>query len=101
MKKLLQLRTPRNPGGLACLLLLLAGLLAPVSAGAQTVTVRENGKTVRELLSVIEARVGVYFFYSDADVDLDRTASIDADGQPLASVLDNLFRNSTTTYTIS
>ncbi len=101
MKKLLQLRTPRNPGGLACLLLLLAGLLAPAWTGAQTVTVRENGKTVRELLSVIEARAGVYFFYSDADVDLDRTASIDADGQPLASVLDNLFRNSTTTYTIS
>ncbi len=69
---------------------------------AQTpgLTIREENKTVKEILTVIEEKSKVYFFYSDQDVDLNRKVTIDLKDQPLSKVLEILFKDSSSKFVI-
>lgn len=85
---------------MVCLLMIMIMQASPNTGYAQTPTVQEQEKPVKEILTEIEQKTSVYFFYSDKDVDLSRKVALHINGQSLPSLLDQLFKNTNTTYTI-
>lgn len=71
-----------------------------IYAQSSDVTIQENDRTVKELISIIEKNVQVVFFYADKDVDLTRRVTINIKNKPINRVLDELFKNSSNTYKI-
>ncbi len=81
-------------------LIFISGLCNTSYAQTTKVTIRVTDKTVQEIISIIEKRTQMIFFYNDNDVDLTRKVSIDAQEKNLTQVLDELFRNTPNTYRI-
>lgn len=67
---------------------------------AAKLTIREQHKTVKEILDIIEKKANIFFFYKDADIDLDRKISVQLTDQPLARILEEVFKNTPNTFTI-
>lgn len=91
----------------ACLALFLLSyggstIYATSSYSAQTtLTVRMNNKTVKEVFSYIEKNSEFIFVYHGSKVDLNRKVSIDANGQTVQKVLNEIFANTDIEYIIN
>ena len=70
------------------------------NSNAQTITIHQTDKPVKEVLRVIENIGNVVFFYNNNDVDFNRKVSVQADNEPIEKVLDQLFANMQNRYKI-
>jgi len=79
-------------------LMLLQIFFAEVNAQTQKLTIQVNNKTVQEIMSIIESKSQLVFFYNDKDIDLNRKVSINLKNQSVNTVLDELFKNTSNVY---
>ncbi|MDP4238103.1 MAG: TonB-dependent receptor [Bacteroidota bacterium] len=70
------------------------------SAQNQSLTLVLENKPLKVVLSAIESKAKVVFFYNDKDVDLNRLVKINVTNQSLIKVLDEVFKNSSNDYRI-
>jgi TonB-dependent receptor len=64
------------------------------------ITLKQKNVAVKDILSLIEKKGQVVFFYNDKDIDLERKVSIDVENRTLSQVMDELFKNTINTYKI-
>ena len=83
-------------------LILLMALQALTSVGnAQSnLTLIVENKPLKAVLSTIESKAKVVFFYNDKDVDLSRLVKVSLTNQTLTRILDEVFKNSPNDYRI-
>jgi TonB-linked SusC/RagA family outer membrane protein len=67
---------------------------------AQSITINQTNKTVKEIILVIEKSSDMVFFYNNKDVDLNRKTSVHVTNEPVDKALNQLFANSKNTYRI-
>jgi TonB-linked SusC/RagA family outer membrane protein len=75
-------------------------LLMCVPCVGQRVTLPKQQLTLKMAMSLIKKQTGFDFFYNDQQIDINRIVYISGKNMPLAKVLDNLFKDSQTTYQI-
>ncbi len=59
-----------------------------------------ENRPLKEVLSLIEKKADMLFFYNDNDVDLKRPITLNLQNQPLEKVLNELFKSSPNSYRI-
>lgn len=69
-------------------------------ANAQTITIHQTDKPVKEVLRVIENIGNVVFFYNNSDVDLNRKVTVQVNNGSIEKVLEQLFANTQNTFRI-
>ncbi|MDR2816180.1 MAG: TonB-dependent receptor, partial [Proteiniphilum sp.] len=69
-------------------------------SNAQAITIHQTGKSVREILRVIEKTSDMVFFYNNNDVDLNRKVTLQVSDASIEKVLDMLFAGTQNTYKI-
>jgi len=82
------------------LVLLFQSMVFVGNAQNTNLTLTVKNKSLKEVLSMIESKANVVFFYNDKDVNLKRLVNIDVRNQPISKVLDELFKNTSNGYRI-
>lgn len=75
-------------------------ILSGISAQTTNITIKKTDVTVEEVLSTIEKRNQIVFFYAVKDLDLNRIVTIDVVNQPISKVLEELFKNSSNSFKV-
>lgn len=68
---------------------------------SKLLSLKIENKSIREVFSEIESKSEFIFFYYDNILDINKNVSIDVQNQTINVILDQLFRNSNNTYTIT
>ncbi len=84
--------------------LLIAGVLQSFAASSysQSAKISLNLKnvTIEEVLNEIEAKSDFYFFFNQKLIDVNRRVDVLADNQPIAEILNTLFKDSDIEYVV-
>ncbi|MGB4414848.1 MAG: TonB-dependent receptor [Paludibacter sp.] len=82
------------------IVILAQGIINGVEAQTTNLTIQNKNVTVKEVIAFIEENSQIIFFYADKDVDLTRKVSIDVKNQPVSTILEELFKNSSNNFKI-
>lgn len=88
-----------------CLFLLFMGIrvcfAADIYSQRTFFTIESNSLTVKDVLNKIENESEYIFFYMDKSIDLNRKVSVNARGQQVEKILEQVFSGTNTKYYIS
>lgn len=73
---------------------------ASINTQGQNVSLKADGKSIKEIIKNLEAQSGFRFFYNEAFSDLNKTVSLNVNNKPIKEVLDNLFKGASVYYKI-
>lgn len=65
------------------------------------ISIRLQNKTVKEVLKEIENQTDFNFFFNNKHIDVNRQVSVSADGGNVSDILDEIFRGTGVTYSVS
>jgi TonB-linked SusC/RagA family outer membrane protein len=82
------------------IILILVFTLDVSAVGFGQISINSEGKSVKEILNVIEQETNYRFFYNDALKSIDNVVDMDIKDQPIDQVLDNLFASTEFGYKI-